>query len=600
MLVVVAATVLLTGQLYRLTITQSAMWRAQADEQRRRELPSSAPRGAIYDAKGRALATSEPAFAAVLTNQDPKQVTGFMPQLALLLSNGDQAKAEELAAQVIRRVDENRTALYRPIPIARNLPQRVVAAFLERKQEFPGVVLVTESSRNYTYGALAGSLMGYVGAITEDELEDKDRYKGYQPDEIVGKTGLEYFYENVLRGTPGHSNVEVDTYGRRVGDAEETPPVPGHSLYLALDMDLQKVAEEALVKQMAWIKTKNDPHAKPIRGALVVQNVRTGAILAMASVPTYDPNTMVRGLTTAEWEQLQNTPGFSFFNYAIYPFSPGSTFKMATGFAGLEGGAVGPFEQIHCTAQYWRYGNPKNWKSWDDGWQDVGRALATSCNPYFWEVSYRLEIEKMHQYFDLLGFGRRTGIDLPSESPGLNPTKESYGDRWQPGEVLNVAIGQGDMQVTPLQLANYTAAIAMNGVRYQPYLVEQVKAADGTVVMRRNTQPMETIPAKDETWQRLRQGMWQAANTPEGTAYTPMKGFPVKVGAKTGSAETGKAWYDATTVAFAPYDNPEIAVSVIIEGGSTGSWATPVVRRVMAQYFGINDVMPKDAPTYQE
>lgn len=604
MLVVTALVVLLASQLYRLTVAQSAMWRAQADDQRFRELPNYAPRGAIYDAKGRPLATSEPAFAAVLTNQDPTQVEAFMPKLALLLAEGDRTKAEETVSRVLNRVREQKEAYtrYEPIPIARKLPPAVVAAFLERKQEFPGVVLTTESSRNYPAGALAGSLMGYVGAITGDELADKARYGGYHADEIVGKAGLEAFYENELRGKPGHSNVVIDTYGRRVGDAQETPPVPGHNLYLTLDMDLQRVAEEALVKQMAWIRAKGDPHANPIRGALVVQNVRTGAILAMASVPTYDPNTMVRGLSTAEWEKLQNTPGFSFFNYAIYPFSPGSTFKMATGYAGIEGKVVGSYETIHCTPFYWRYNNPKNWKTYDDGWQDITRALATSCNPYFYELGYRLGIEKMHYYYDLLGFGRKTGIDLPNEDPGLNPTEQSYGDRWWPGNVLNVAIGQGDMLVTPLQLANYTAAVAMDGVRYQPYLVQEVKAADGSVIMQRdpNPKPMEVVPGEKETWQRLRQGMWQGANSTEGTAWLPFRGFPIKVGGKTGSAETGKAWYDATTVAFAPYDNPEIAVSIIIEGGSTGSWATPVVRRVMAQYFGIKETIPADVPTYKD
>ncbi|MDF2630044.1 MAG: penicillin-binding protein, partial [Symbiobacteriaceae bacterium] len=249
---------------------------------------------------------------------------------------------------------------------------------------------------------------------------------------------------------------------------------------------------------------------------------------------------------------------------------------------------------------YWRYEHPKNWKPYDQGPTNLGRALATSCNPYFWEVAYQTGIEKMHHFYDLLGFGRKTGIDLPGEDPGNNPSEASYGDRWAPGHVLNVAIGQGDVLVTPLQLANYTGAIAMNGIRYQPYLVEEIRSAAGEPVMKREPAAYPEIPAKEDTWEALQVGMRQAVTETEGTAWLPMRDFPIPTAGKTGSAQTGGPYSDATTVIYAPYDKPEVAISVVIKGGATGSWATPIARRLLAAYFGINDVMPKDVPTYRD
>jgi penicillin-binding protein 2 len=323
----------------------------------------------------------------------------------------------------------------------------------------------------------------------------------------------------------------------------------------------------------------------------------------MASVPTYNPNQLINP-SASEWEALQKQPGFSLYNWAITGLSPGSTFKMATGFAGLEAGTIGPGTIFPCPAVYPRYGHPSNWKPYDDGPMNVGRALTTSCNPFFWEVAYQTGIDKLNYYYDLLGFGHRTGVDLPGEDPGVNPSKASYGDQWYDGEILNVAIGQGHVLVTPLQLANYVGAIATGGTRYQPYLVDEVRTPDGKVVMKHQPTPLPPIPAKPETWKALQQGMRQAVVTDEGTPHLPMLGFPIPTAGKTGSAQTGSAsggYYqsDATSVIYAPYDNPQVAVAVIIKGGSKGSWATPVARRVLAKYFGIDDKIPPEVGTYR-
>ncbi|HWI64128.1 MAG TPA: penicillin-binding protein 2 [Symbiobacteriaceae bacterium] len=599
--VVAACLLLMAFQLYRLTIPQSAMWQEQAREQRIREIPSYGTRGAIYDAKGRPLATSEPAYAAVLIGQDPVAIEKMMPQLALVLTDGDYQKAEEIKNRVVAKVWEYKKAYrqFEPLPILRPLSPTAVAAFMERRIEFPDVILVAESQRNYPQGAMGGALIGYVGAIASDEL-DSPEFTGYYAEELVGKAGLELSYEKLLRGKPGQNRVVINYVGKRVGGFDPTPPVPGNDLILSLDLDLQRLAEEALTKQIAWIKQQGDPEANPTMGAVVVQDVRTGAVLAMASVPTYNPNWMVKGMTDQQWQELQSQPGFSMYNWAVTGLSPGSTYKMATGYAGLESGLFSQWDPIDCPATYWRYDKPKNWTGYDQGPTNLGRAIATSCNPYFWEVAYNIGMDKIHGYYDLLGFGKKTGIDLPDESPGNNPSIASYGDRWAPGHILNVAIGQGDVLVTPLQLANYTGAIAMGGIRYQPYLVSEVRSATGQIVKKREPIAFPQIPAKPGTWEALQAGMRQAVTSPEGTANRPMMGFPIETAAKTGSAQTGGQYSDATTVVYAPYKNPQVAVSVVIKGGSKGSWATPVARRILAKYFGIDDKMPLEVPTYRD
>lgn len=579
-------------QLYRLSISQSVDWRTQAEQNMRRVMSVHGPRGSIYDRKGRALAVSVPAFAAVLVKQDPTYVEEILPQLSLVLAGGDPAKSQEIADFVRRRVKEHKELgrQYEPITIARKLDKAVVSTFIERRSEFAGVLLVTESARSYPGGKFAGALIGYVGAISSDQMSDPVFHR-YTGDEVVGKDGLELFYERYLQGTSGERSVVVDPWGRPMSDLEETPPTPGNNLTLTLDLDLQKAAEEALIKQMNWIKKQNDPEGNPIRGALVVQNVRTGAILAMASVPTFDPNLFVSGMTDAQWRELSANPGLPMQNWDLQGFAPGSTYKMAVGLAGLQGGALSAYEPVDCRTQYWRYHQPKNWYPLPQGPADVARALAISCDPYFYEVGHLMGIDRLAAFNAQFGFGQKTGIDLPGESAGVNPTRQTYADRWMPGNVLSVAIGQGDVLTTPLQLANYTATVAAGGVRYRPYLVSEVHTPAGDLVLRREPEQVGMVNAERAYWERVQAGMRLAVTSPEGTANRPFQGFPVAVAAKTGSAETGFPWANALTVAYAPYDKPEIAVSVLIEGGAHGSWVSPAARVVMAEYFGIKETL---------
>lgn len=587
---ITVALLLLGLQLYKLTVAESAAWMSRANQQTEKTLPSLGPRGSIFDRSGRLVATSEPVFAAMLVNQDPDHVAQILPKLADVLADGNQAKAAQITETVMARVREhvNQWRQFEDLVIATNLSPSVVTKFTERQGEFPGVSLVIQSIRRYPEGELAGPVIGYVGRISEEELEDP-AFSQYPRESIVGKGGLEKYYESELQGKVGTRSKVIDPMGRPIGITQETPPEPGNNLILSLDLDLQKVAEKALAEQIEWIRSRNDPEANPIRGALVALDVKTGAVLAMAQTPTYDPSLFVRGMTQEEYDTKINIPGRPLINWSITGYPPGSTYKMGVGMAGVQLGQVGLRETVHCSRVYERDPTRHNWYPGDQGFLSLDMALAWSCNPYFYETGFRLGIDTLAGYLSQFGFGQRTGIDLPFEDPGDNPTQASYGDGWQPGQIFSVSIGQGNVRTSALQLAVYTATIANSGVRYQPYLVSEIRSPSGELLKKHEPIQAGTVEASPELWREVQLGLWKGANNPVGTAYTPFLGFPMEVAAKTGSAETGLGYANALTVAYAPAKDPQIAVAVIVEGGAHGSWVAPPARAVFAHYFGIQD-----------
>lgn len=592
-----AVLLLLSWQLYRLTVIQSASWRVQAEVRMLKEMKTRGPRGSIYDSQGLPLAISEPSYSAVLLEKDRKIVEAFLPALTNVLTAHDPIAAAELAEDILARMESQGLFAYEPLTIKRKLDLQVVSEFADRKGEFPGVVLMIDGSRRYPQGALAAALLGYVGRIDADDVASGE-YKDYSGNELIGRDGLEKFYEREMRGLEGKVAVVADPFGRPVSGYDFTQPLSGNNLHLTMDTKLQRFTEQYLAKQMEWIGAQNDKEAHPIHGAVVVQNVKTGAIVAMASYPTYDPNWFVTG-DDRQVEKVLNDPMSPLFNWAMMRFPPGSTYKMGVGLAALEAGVLGPYQQIHCDSTYFRDRTRKNWTFYDQGMADVARSLAISCDPYFYEAGYLLGIDRLAAFMAQFGFGKETGIDLPDEAHGTNPTKESYGDGWYEGNVYSVGIGQGDVLATPLQLANYTATIAMRGTRMQPYLVQRITSATGEVV--KETVPIELPPvlAKPEYWDRIQAGMRLTVTAADGTAMRAFDGFQIKVAAKTGSSETSQFYSNASTVAYAPYDDPEIAVAVYIEGGSHGSWAAPIARAVMAEYFGIEDKVPPGVPTFR-
>jgi len=600
-LILLGAMVLSIGvmgaRLYRLTVVEAAAWMSRAVAQTYVEIPVFSPRGAIYDSKGRPLATSEPVYAALLYDQDPEHVAAILPELSRLLAEGDAALAEEISEYVTERVRLHQKwgRQAEDLVIKSGLSQETVAKFIERQAEFPGVTIITQSVRRYPNGKVAGNVIGYVQPISEEQLESES-FRGYHPDSIVGKDGIELAYESLLQGKPGMRKKAVDPAGRPLGTVEEVESTAGHDLTLTLDLDLQRAAEEALVSNLKWIVAQNDPEAQPIRASLVALDVKTGAVLAMAQTPSYDPNLFIKamtvGLSEQEYNENVNIPGSPLINWSIQGFAPGSTYKMGVGLAGVSTGVIGPYETVHCNTTYFRDPTRKNWYPVDQGYLALDMALAQSCNPYFYEIGHRLGVDGLAEYLTQFGFGQKTGIDLPFEDPGILPTQASYGDRWQPGHVYSVAIGQGDVLVTPLQLAVYASTIANRGVRYEPYLVQEVRSSTGTVIRQHEPVVAGVVEAPDVAWDQVFEGMRKGASHPLGTAYWVFQDFPIPVAAKTGSAETGKSYADAITVAFAPIDDPQIAVAVFVEGGAHGSWVAPAARAVFAQYFGIEDKGP--------
>lgn len=485
---------------------------------------------------------------------------------------------------------------YMPIRLKTNVDFETVARIEEKR--LPGVVVEVEPIRNYIYGSEAAHIFGYVGEISKNELEAlKD--KGYRAGDLVGKMGLEKVLEPYLKGTNGGKQVEVNAFGKPIKVLGEIPPVPGDTIILTIDSELQRVAEKALQDQLLKLQTdkiKPFPNAK--RGAVVVLNVKTGEVLAMASVPSFDPNMFARGLTAKEWEDLSNNPLKPLVNIAIsetYP--PGSVFKMITAIAALENNITNEKETIYDRGVYWTILPKKDWKPGGHGVVNMIKAIAESCNIYFFEMGRRLGIDLIEKYAKMFGLGQITGIELPGEKAGVVASRE-YKEKtfkkaedkiWYPAETLDAAIGQGYHQFTPLQIACYISAIANEGYWMKPHIIKSIVDANGRTVFDSKPEIAGKVNVSKKTFEIVKQGM-RGVVSPGGTAYGVFSNFPIPIAAKTGTAQwdlkkAPHGWF----VTFAPYDNPEIAIAVFIEqAGSGGSTGGPVARAILEEYFHLN------------
>lgn len=498
---------------------------------------------------------------------------------------------------------------FEPIPLKRDIDPPLHVFIEENRPELRGVGIEVQAIREYPQGSLASHILGYVGEIQESQLNDP-RYQGYRMGDVIGQMGLESTYDSELRGKDGGRLVEVDYKGRPVRIMGEEEPVPGNNLVLTIDARLQRAAEKAMDDTMKWLQTEAPerfPNARA--GALVALDVRTGEILAMVSRPAFDPNLFAGGITRQAWEELSSLKAFH--NRAIagaYP--PGSTFKMVTAIAALEEKKVTLDELMDDNGGvYWRI-PMKDWKPGGHGRVNLYGAIAQSCNIFFYEMGYRLGIDTIARYARQFNLGQPTGLrDLAGEVGGLLPDskwkEETFpGDpRWYLGETLNAAIGQGYHKYTPLQLVVYVSMIANGGIRYQPYLVKQVTDPNGKVIREFGPKVLGRIEGiSPETLKAVQQGML-AVTRPGGTAYWRFSDFPIPVAGKTGTVEVGRRDMDdhGWFVAYAPFDDPRIAVVAIIEqGGGGSSAAAPVVRAVLEEYFGIEKKALSQPATAQD
>ncbi|MBI4445381.1 MAG: penicillin-binding protein 2 [Acidobacteria bacterium] len=569
----VLAFLILLGKLWQLSILEYQQYRELAERNRIRTIPEIAPRGLILDKEGRVLVDNARSFHLVLFREEIKD----LGETVRFLTRGVRIDRETIETQVRRA---RHYASYQPVVIKEDLTMEEVSYLLAHQTEHPELRAVQQPRRTYRYLDLAAHTLGYVGEISEQELKD-NRFQQHKPGDLIGKSGVERTYNELLAGRDGKRLVLVNSVGRTIEEIGAIQPVSGRELTLTLDLDLQLVAEEEL---------KENP------GAVVVINPQNGEVLALASRPAFDPNQFAVRLNEQEWERLISDPDDPLQNRIIQStFSPGSVFKVVMALAGLEAGVLDPETEINCRGGASLYGNYfRCWKAGGHGRVNLRRAVQESCNVYFYLLGQKLGISRIKDFSQRLGLGLPTGIDLPGEKVGLIPSeewKQKYtGQRWYAGETISVAIGQGPISVTPMQLARAIGIMA-TGTAPAPHLVKESKT------VRAQRVPLPSPDFSDEHMQIIRDAMWSVVNESGTGRAARVPGF--EVCGKTGTSQTisqsararlskeqaerfnHNAWF----VGFAPRDNPEIVVAVIVQrGGGGGAVAAPIAGKILARY----------------
>ena len=599
---------LVIARLVQLQVFDHESFAAQSQGNRVRIEPVPPIRGLIFDRKGRVLAENLPAYQLELIPEQVADVGETLRRLAGLglIEADDIPRLEELSEAGPR---------FKPVTLRPRLTDEEIANFAIQRPRFPGVDFKPRLVRHYPHGEAVAHAIGYVGALSKADLERLDG-TNYAGTAHTGKTGVESAFEANLHGDVGYEHVVSNALGRQISAdsleladslPEDETPAPGDNVYLSLDLDLQRVALKALEGR---------------RGAVVALDPWTGEILTLVSSPSFDPNMFAVGMTSAQFGALQNNPDRPLFNRAIrgaYP--PGSTIKPMLALAALETGATSLSRRSICYGFFMlpntthRY---RDWKPEGHGEVDIRDALTQSCDVYFYEISVDIGIDRMHYYLDQFGLGRPTGIDISGEHDGLVPSREwkrnafrnPADQRWYNGETVIASIGQGYMLATPLQLASATGALATRGVRFEPHIVAATE--DTLTGERRLFAPRRVEDVRidsTEHWNTVLDAMNDVMQHPRGTAYAAGAGAPYRMAGKSGTAQVfsvaQEEEYDeeeieerlrdhALFIAFAPYDDPRIAVAVIVENGSSGSRvAAPIARAVMDQYLGFGGNAPQ-------
>ncbi len=579
----------LAGQLSRLTLAQGKFLQS-AEEQRLRSIPLFAPRGVITDRNGMALAENRPAYS-VFIRYPYYERQDVLQRLSAIL--------EMPVSEITSRVQQ-KTALseyYDPVRLKDDISLEQYTTLVERSHELPGVEVQAMAVRVYPQKELASHLIGYVGEISQEELKSW-RNKGYLAGELIGQTGLEAYYEEYLRGLPGTRQIEINNSFEPLAEVEVRQPQPGNNLVLTIDAKLQATAERALAWDMWRIRNTiigDGPWPNARAGAVVVMEVKTGAILAMASLPAFDPNLFATGISQADYDRLQHPLWTPMINRAVQKaYQPGSTWKMMTSAAALDAGVIGPYDQIFCNGVYDKAGNPKDWTPVGHGHVSTIGALRGSCDIYYYEMGYRMGPDRLAAKAKEFGFGSKTGIDLGGEAAGLLPDQKTryevwekeLNDPWGIGHTVSSAIGQ-IVQVTPLQLARYTATLGNEGRVMKPYLVQKIVDSEGKTVKEFAPEQTGKVKIQPEHLKVILEGM-VAVDTPGGTsdyAIYPLPG--ILKGGKTGSAENPPRDDYGLYVSLAPIDDPQIAIAVVIEQAAHGSNTSAVARAIEAAYFNI-------------
>ena len=578
----------LIGRMVYLQLWRGDYYAKQSDGNRLRQSKISAPRGLIYDSEGKVLVNNLPGYAVVLQKQS-KYKEETLQRLSTLL---------DMPVEDIKKKIEASANYYEPIMLKNNLDIQLVTRIEEQRRYMPEVMLTVQTIRNYPYHELAVHALGYVGEVSEYEME-RNLFKDVTQGSIVGKEGLEKSYDKYLRGVDGAFMEEVDVGGNVVKHYDSIQPVQGKSLKLTLDYELQAELEKFTDKHLAYLR--NSGIAPGARAAAVVAlDPRNGAVRAMVSRPGYDPNWFVHGISSKNWNSINNDPNYPMNNKVItgeYP--PGSTFKIVTGSAAFELKKVGLDEPIFDGGFHPLVPTMGNAGGEVLGWLTFIKALAMSDNVYFYELGNRVGIDNIAKYARIYGFGEKTGIDLDGESKGLVASKEVkrkiWNEDWRLGDTFNAAIGQGFNLTTPMQLAVMLSIVANGGVKYQPYLVDSILNVDGSVFEKPKRHEGKHIDVSQQTIDYISMGM--SATTQEGGTASYFSGLPKAIAGKTGTAENSHGRDHGLFVAYGPVDNPELVVVCIVEQGGFGSTAAgPIVYKAFEEFFQERGYMPRPKP----
>ncbi len=575
----------LLGRMVYLQLWRGDYYAKQSDGNRLRQSRILAPRGIIYDSEGKELVNNLPGYAVVLQKQ-----SRYKPETLQRLSNLLQMPVEEINAKI--KASEN---FYEPIMLKNNLDQQMVTKIEEQRRYMPEVMLSVQPIRNYPYHELAVHALGYVGEVSAYEIE-QGLFKNITQGSLVGKGGLEKTYDKYLRGEDGAFMEEVDVAGNVVKHYDSVQPIPGKNLKLTIDYELQKELEAFTDKHLAFLRSSGiAPGARA--AAVVAIDPRNGAVRAMVSRPGYDPNWFVHGISSKNWNSINNDPNYPMNNKVItgeYP--PGSTFKIVTGSAAFELKKVGLNEPIFDGGFHPMVPTMGNAGGEVLGWLTFIKALAMSDNVYFYELGYRVGIDNIEKYAHIFGFGERTGIDLEGESKGLVASKKVkrkiWDEDWRLGDTFNAAIGQGFNLTTPIQLSVMLSIVANGGTKYQPYLVDSIINSDGSLFEKPKRAEGKHIDVSQQTIDYIRMGM--SATTQEGGTASYFAGLPKPIAGKTGTAENSHGRDHGLFVAYGPVDDPELVVVCIVEQGGFGSIAAgPIVYKAFEEFFQEKGYMPR-------
>jgi penicillin-binding protein 2 len=578
--IVVLVFVALISRLAFLQVIQGKNYERLADGNRIRLIPIMAPRGNFYDRNGSAMIANRPGFTVSIMPTSGPLPDDVVQKLATILN----MKVDEVRQKVSQP-----SANFEPIRVKSDIGPDVVTKIEERRSELPGVMIEIQPIRSYIYNELAAHIFGYVSEINDTELEEK-KAAGYKSGDIIGKFGLEKVYDKELRGSDGGNQVEVDVMGHPVQVLGKKEPIPGNNLVLTIDANIQKAAEDAIDKQLAYLQARTQFRRAKAASAIVM-NPKTGAILAMASRPTFNPNSFSTGISSKDWKVLNDNPYNPMENKSIsgeYP--PGSTFKIVTGSAALELGKVTPEEKILDTGKHWII--PKTNADGEAlGWINFKEALTKSDNVYFYEMGNRLGIDNLEKYARAFGLGAVTGINLPGESDGLVANqrykKKVYDEDWYLAETFDAAIGQGFQLVTPLQVAQVMEQIANGGHRFRPYVVSGITDNNGDVLKSFGPEETGHIDLSPATLKLIRESLRDVAKE-GGTAGQVFGNFPVPIAGKTGTAENPHGDDHGWFAAYGPYDDPDIVVVVVVaQGGYGASSAVPIAEAILRAAFNL-------------